>query len=516
MPAEFLSGEEMTDRTQLSRREFLVSTSAVLASGPVVTGASRSNPRSDAAHELSAAEAIDRMRRGELSAERYAEALLARCAAGQALNAFITLEPDSVLRDARFADQRRARGEALGPLHGLPIPIKDIFNTHDYPTTAGTPALRHFRPAADAPLVAQLRTAGAIVLGKANLHELSYGWSSNNHAFGAVHNPYDPTRVPGGSSGGTAAAVAARMAPIGIAADTEGSIRVPAAMCGLFGFRPTTGRYPTTAAVPITALFDQVGPVARTMRDVVLFDDVIAGPQAPVRVPELHGVRLAVCREHFFGGLDPEVARVTEAALTRLSSAGVTIVEAPLPDLDELIAGATDQIQEHDIRLALTDYLQRYQTGVSFEELVAQASDDIRQAFAVYVLPGAPKFTTDSDYQYAVRVLLPRMRDLFRGAFERTGASAFVFPATLVTAPRIGEAMLNIGGRSVSFDEAMSRNIASGSSAGLPGLVIPAGLASNGLPVALELDGPAGSDRNLLGVGSAIEQLLGSVPGPKA
>jgi len=506
----------MKDRTVLSRREFLASTSAILASSPALAGGPQASAKSDALHELSAAEAIDRMRRGELSAERFAQALLARCASGQALNAFITLEPDRVLSDARAADQRRARGEPLGPLHGLPIPIKDILNTRDYPTTAGTPALRHFRPAEDAPLVAQLRAAGAIILGKANLHELSYGWSSNNHAFGAVHNPYDPTRVPGGSSGGSAAAVAARMAPLAIAADTEGSIRVPAALCGLYGFRPTTGRYSTLGAVPITAQFDQVGPVARSMRDVVLFDSVIARDPASVQVPDLHGVRLAVCRAFFFGGLDPEVARLTDAALARLASAGVTIVEAELPGLDELVASVTDQVQEHDIRPGLIDYLQRYQTGVTFDQLVAQASDDIREAFSVYVLPGAPKFTTDAVYQRAVSVLLPQMRTLFRDAFARTRASAFVFPTTLVTAPRIGATMLSVGGRSVSFDEAMSRNIAPGSTVGLPGLVMPVGIASDGLPVALEFDGPMASDRSLLGLGVALENLLGPVPGPKA
>jgi Asp-tRNA(Asn)/Glu-tRNA(Gln) amidotransferase A subunit family amidase len=507
----------MADRTTLSRRDFLASTSAILATSPAVAGARPATGGFGPADELSAVEAIERMRRGEMSAESYAQALLARCAAGQALNAFITLEPEEVLRNARAADQRRARGAPLGPLHGLPIPIKDIFNTRDYPTTAGTPALRHFRPAEDAPLVAQLRAAGAIVLGKTNLHELSYGWTSNNHAFGAVHNPYDPTRVPGGSSGGTAAAVAARMAPIGIAADTEGSIRVPAAVCGLVGFRPTTGRYVTAGAVPITALFDQVGPVARTMRDVVLFDAVVARDPAPIHAPDLHNLRLAVCREYFFDGLDPEVARVTDAALARLVSAGVTIVETDLPGLGDLIAGVTDQVQEHDIRLALTAYLQRYNTGVTFDQLVAQASADIRRAFAEYVLPGAPKFTTESQYQNAVQVLLPRMRTLFGKAFERTGASAFVFPATMVTAPRIGdEQMLKIGDRSVPFDVAMSRNIAPGSTVGLPGLVIPAGLARDGLPVALEFDGPAGADRVLLGTGLAIERLLGPVPGPSA
>ena len=470
----------------------------------------------DALIELSASEAIERMARGELSAERYAEALLARCKAGEALNAFISLEPEHVLRDARAADVLRSSGRPLGPLHGLPIPIKDIFNTRDYRTTAGTPALRQFRPADDAAIVAQLRSAGAIVLGKTNLHELSYSWSSNNHAFGAVHNPYDPTRIPGGSSGGSAAAVAARMAPLAIAADTQGSIRVPAALCGLVGFRPTTGRYPTAGAVPITPVFDQVGPVTRSVRDIVLFDSVITRDATPLVVPKPEAIRLAVCRDYFFEGLAPEVKRLTALALRRLSSAGIQIVEVKLPNLRELIDKISDPVQEHDVRRALTDYLKQNNTGVTFDELVAHASDDIRETFMQYVLPGAPKATSDQAYDQAMNVLRPQMRALFQDAFERTGAAAFVFPATMTTAPRIGDDTVSTAnGQTVSFDEAMSRNISPGSTIDLPGLVIPVGIAADGLPVALEIDGPTRSDRSLLGVGSVIERLLGPEPGPR-
>ena len=193
---------------------------------------------------LSAGEAVARMSRGEVTVEHYASVLLERCRHASALNAFITLEPDQVLEAARACDRHRQKGGKTGPLFGLPIPVKDSVNTRDYPTTAGTPALRHFRPAEDAPVVKALKGGGAIVLGKTNLHELSFGYTCNNLAFGAVHNPYDPRRIPGGSSGGTAVAIAAHMAPLGVAEDTEGSIRVPAALCGISGFRPTTGRYP--------------------------------------------------------------------------------------------------------------------------------------------------------------------------------------------------------------------------------------------------------------------------------
>jgi len=147
--------------------------------------------------EMTAGHAVHAMTAGAFTAEAYAQALLARCEAGKALNAFITLEPEHVLEAARAADKRRAAGEPLGPLHGVPIPIKDSVNTAGITTTAGAKALRGFKPAKDAPAVARLKAAGALILGKTNLHELSFGWTSNNLAFGAVHNPYDPTRIPG-------------------------------------------------------------------------------------------------------------------------------------------------------------------------------------------------------------------------------------------------------------------------------------------------------------------------------
>ena len=504
----------MLDRNIFSRRDFLVG-AASLISGATGGCAAGTQPGHEALTELSAAEAVARMRRGDLRAEDYAKALLERCMAAKSLNAFITLEPEQVLRDARAADKLRARRGALGPLHGLPIPVKDCVNTRDYPTTAGTEALRHFRPAADAPLITQLRGAGAILLGKTNLHELSYGWTSNNHAFGAVHNPYDPTRIPGGSSGGTAAAVAGHMAPLGIAADTEGSIRVPAALCGLVGFRPTTGRYSTVGVAPITAVFDQVGPLARAVHDIVLFDSVVAADRAALSIPPPPDIRLATCRRYFFEDVDPELARITNAALERLQAAGVTIIDTELPGLGELIGSVTDQVQYHDTRPTLTRYLAQYETGVTFDQLVAQASPDIRATFAQYVLPGGTDVVSDATYQQAVDVYLPKLRALFREAFARTGAAAFVFPTTLAPAPRIGEeTTLSVGGRNISFDQAMSRNIAPGSTAGLPGLVLPVGLTASGLPVALEFDGPAATDRSLLGIGLALEHLLGKEPPP--
>src|ERR1700677_1021465 len=465
--------------------------------------------------DLTAVEAVGRMSRGELTCERYARALLERCQAARALNAFITLDPARVLEDARARDLERRAGARPGPLFGLPIPVKDSVNTRDYPTTGGTPALKNFRPKDDAPVVAALRSAGAIVLGKTNLHELSYGWTSNNLAFGAVHNPYDSTRIPGGSSGGTAAAIAAHMAPLGVAEDTEGSIRVPAALCGVMGFRPTTRRYSTLGAIPACSLFDQTGPEARSVADIALFDRVAAGDMREIQALPLKGVRFAIWRGYWFEGLDPEVERITREALAKLRAAGARIIEAAVPGLRELLDHTADLIVDHDVRLELAHYLAVNGAKLSFDELVARASPDIPAIFAHEVMPGSPGFVSEAAYDTAVKVYLPRLRRTFKNYFAQTGAAAILFPTTLVTAPRIGdEGELNVGHRTMSFDVAIGRNIAPGSRTGLPGLVMPTGIAANGLPVSMEFDGPAGTDRTLLGLGLSLERVLGHVPPP--
>jgi mandelamide amidase len=464
--------------------------------------------------EMSAVDAIAAMQRGSITAERYASALLEQCEHWKSLNAFITLDRERVLSAARAADQRRKSGRKLGPLHGLPIPIKDSVNTHDLRTTAGTPALREFQPKEDAPIMRILRDAGAIVLGKTNLHELSMGWTSNNHAFGAVHNPYDQARIPGGSSGGTAAAVAARMAPLGVAEDTEGSIRVPAALCGIVGFRPTTSRYPSAGVAPISTLFDQVGPHARAVGDLALFDAVATGNFSAIRTTPLKGVKLGVARGYWFAGLDAEVERITNAALRKLQDAGVELVEREVEDLADLIESTTWPVEAHDVLHSLPQYLRDSGATVTFDQVIALASPDVQALFALF-RPGSRGFMTEEVYRAACDTYLPRLRRNFRAYFARTGVTAIVFPVTMAPATIIGEDEVTIGNEKVSFLTAISRNIAPGSTAGLPGLVLPAGLTKSGLPVSLEFDGPTGTDRELLALGLSVEGVLGHLPPPK-
>jgi Asp-tRNA(Asn)/Glu-tRNA(Gln) amidotransferase A subunit family amidase len=509
----------VSEPPDISRRTFVLGTTATVAmsaAGARTESDSVKAPTDADLCNLSAVEAVAHMSKGALTSERYAQALLARCQSAHALNAFITLDPARVLEAARARDHERQGGAKPGPLFGLPIPVKDSVNTKDYPTTGGTPALRHFRPSQDAPVVAALRGAGALVLGKTNLHELSYGWTSNNLAFGPVRNPYDQSRIPGGSSGGTAAAIAARLAPLGIAEDTEGSIRVPAALCGIAGFRPTTGRYSTRGCVPISPLFDQVGPHARSVADLALFDSVVADDWQRLQAAPLKGLRLGIVRDYWFTDLDPEVERQTELALARLKEAGALIVETQLPGLASLIDLTTDAVQNHDVRIALPAYLKEYGAGVDFDTLVAQASPDIQRVFRSDVLPGGANFVTEPKYAAARDQYLPALRRLYQDYFARTGVAAMVFPTTLVPAPRIGEeTTVDVGGRPLPFDTAVARNIAPGSTAGVPGLVLPVGLTRAGLPVSIEFDAPAGADRALLALGLSAERALGTLPAPR-
>ncbi len=499
-----------------TRREFLAY-SVALASGVTAcgqadnnTGTTMTKPLTD----LTATEAVAAMRRGELSATKYATALIARCEETRNLNAFISFEPDKVLEAAGVADELRASGADLGPLHGLPIPVKDSVNTKDYPTTGGTPALASFRPAEDAELVKRLVAAGAIVLGKTNIHELSFGWTSNNQAFGAVRNPYGTDRIPGGSSGGTAAAIAAHMAPIGIAEDTQGSVRVPAALCGVYGYRPTQNRYPNGGVVPITPLFDQVGPHARSMADIALFDHVITGEPIVDTPVSLDGLRLGVAREYYFASLDTEVEHISEEALRKLKDAGATMIEADVPDLAKLISLTTAHVQGYHVKPMLDRYLQEFGAGITIEELLEQASPDLQEAMRLYT-PGGEMGPTEADFIAARDIHLPALRETMQTYFDANNLDAMIFPATQIVAPPIGQDdEVQLNGKTVPFEAVISRNISPGSTSGITGLVVPAALNSNGLPVSLEIDGPAGSDRKLLGIGLAIEQVLGHIPAP--
>ncbi|MBC7634875.1 MAG: hypothetical protein H7251_04660, partial [Acetobacteraceae bacterium] len=342
----------------------------------------------------------------------------------------------------------------------------------------------------------------------------SFGWTSSNLEFGAVRNPYDPSRIPGGSSGGTAAAVAARMAPLGVAEDTQGSIRVPAALCGITGFRPTTGRYPTDGTAPITALFDQIGPHARCVADLALFDAVVSGEVAPIEPATLSGLRIGIDRGFFFAGIAAEVAALVDAVLALLAAAGAVIVEVPVPGLDGVVPLAM-AIQVHDVVPALERYLADSGAPIDFETMFAGVSADVADVFVQVALRGAPAAIAEDVYAAARDQARPALQRAMAAWFADHRIDAMLLPATMVPATLVGDqGNVDIGGASVPFATAIARNITPGSTLGLPGLVLPCGLTAGGLPVAIELDGPAGGDRPVMAIGMAVEALLRQLPAP--
>ena len=353
------------------------------------------------------------------------------------------------------------------------------------------------------------------MLGKTNIHELSFGWTSSNLEFGAVRNPYDQSRIPGGSSGGTAAAVAARMAPLGVAEDTQGSIRVPAALCGIAGFRPTTGRYPTDGTAPITPLFDQIGSHARCVADLALFDAVVSGEAEPIEPASLAGLRIGIDRDFFFAGVDAEVAALTEAALARLADAGAVIVEATVPGLDQVVAVAM-AIQVYDVVPSLERYLLDSGAPVDFETMFAGVSVDVAAVFT----PGRAARRTVGNHRECL-CRCPRRIAAGAAADDRVPGSPTIGSTPCCCRRQwcrqrrwADEGNVDIDGKAVPFATAIARNITPGSTLGLPGLVLPCGLTTGGLPVAIELDGSAGSDRRLLAIGMAVETVLAPLPAP--
>jgi mandelamide amidase len=441
------------------------------------------------------------------SASLVADAL-ARADQFAALNAFITLDAEGAAQKAEKLDRMRTGGVVRGPLHGVPIVVKDNIHVAGMPNTAGTPGLKNFVPVESNEVVLRLEAAGAVIIGKTNLHELAFGIASDNAGFGSVRNPYDDSLIPGGSSGGTAVAISAGIVPAGLGTDTGGSVRIPPSLTGIVGFRPSMGRYPSSAVTPISVTRDTVGLLSRTVGDLIVLDDVIVADQAPVNDIAPGEIRLGVPRGYFYQNIDSEAAVVIEATLARLADANVQLIEMDIPDIEGLMASSAFPIAFYEVLRDLTAYLAEFNTGVSFAELTAAAaSPDVKGVLGL--VSGEDK-TSEEVYAAAMQAR-EQLRKNFREYFAGQQLDAIIFPTTILPARPIEGSMetVELNGEQVPTLPSYIHNTDPASIAALPGISLPVGLTASGLPVGMEIDGPEQSDRRLLAVAKVLEGIIG-------
>ena len=469
--------------------------------------------RLNALTDLSARTAAEDMARGEFSVTDYVEALLRRVDSITTYGGLLHCDPQALRRAAAALDAAARPTPGSQPLYGVPLAYKDNIDVADMPTSAGSPWMADHVPRLSSSVARRLTDAGALVLGKANLHEWSQGVTGNNHGFGPSRNPFDPSRITGGSSGGNAVVLGLRATPAAIGTDTGGSVRVPAALCGLVGFRPTIGRWPADGLVPISPSFDTAGVMARSVDDCILINSVVTGGPLRLAATPLHGRRLGLPSTYFWESLDPPVAEAAEACLMRLREAGVVLVPCALPDVGALFQQGAMSITLFEILPALADYFARHERPFDARHLTdAIASPDVRPLFERLFGPTA---ITPEAYDHALHVLRPRLQQIYHDCFEYHGVDALLFPTTPLTAARIGEdeQVLLCGQRVPAFSTYI-RNTGPAGMAGLPALSLPMGLTRDGLPAGLELTGPAGSDSALLALALGIEAALPAAPCP--
>ncbi len=471
-------------------------------------------------HELSAHQAADLLAAGQVSAVELTQAVLERIAqVDGGVRAYLHVMADAALAQATKADERRRRGDSSSPFLGVPVAVKDVICVAGAPTTCGSRMLENFVPPYDATVVSRLRAAGMVIVGKTNTDEFAMGSSTENSAYFPTHNPWDLQRVPGGSSGGSAAAVAAGMAPLALGSDTGGSVRQPAALCGVVGIKPSYGRVSRYGLVAYASSLDQIGTLGRTVSDAAVLLSLIAGhdprdsTSMPTPVPDykaalradLKGVRIGVPVEYWEAGLQPGVKEAVQTAISTLADLGAEVHEVNLPHTDYalptyyLIAPA-----ECSANLARYD-------GVRYG-LSAPDASDIWEAYRLARERGfgaevkrrimLGTFALSAGYYDAYYLKAQKVRTLIRQDFDHAfeQVDVIVGPTSPTTAFKIGERADDPLQMYLSDVYTLACNLA-----GICGISIPCGF-SEGLPVGLQIQGPAFGEEQIIRVAYAYEQ----------
>jgi aspartyl-tRNA(Asn)/glutamyl-tRNA(Gln) amidotransferase subunit A len=454
---------------------------------------------------LTAAELGILFRTRELSPVEVVQSLLARIAAlNPCLEAYVTVTADLALAQAQRAEREIAQGIDRGALQGVPYSVKDLFATYGIRTTAGSKILADWIPDEDAAVVARLNQAGAVLLGKVNTHEFPFGVTTRS-VHGQTKNPWDLSRIPGGSSGGSAAAVAAGLGPISLGTDTAGSIRIPAALCGVVGLKPTHGRISCYGVVGQSFSVDHIGPITRTVRDAAIVLQAIAGHDSRdpwssrQPVPDfnaklgasIRGIRMGVPRELFNLPLEPSVEKAFMAAKLALTEQGAIVKEISIPSLtyainvSTVIVGAETVVRhEHWLRTRTSDY-----------------GDDVRQLLEQAWQSVGP------DY---IRALTQRQQ--IRCELEETlteRVDVLLTPAVPIVAPKIGQQAVYLDDKEIDLLLALIHFVCPFSLVGFPSLTIPAGFDDQGLPISIQVVGRPFDEATVLQVGYSFEKYTG-------
>jgi aspartyl-tRNA(Asn)/glutamyl-tRNA(Gln) amidotransferase subunit A len=447
----------------------------------------------------------------EVSPVEVTDAYLARIErVDPKIRSYITVTADLARKSAKKAEQEIAGGKWRGPFHGVPIGLKDLICTKGILTTGGSKILADFKPAYDATVWARLKRTGAVLLGKLNLHEFAYGITSSNPHWGTVRNPYGLDRIPGGSSGGSAAAIVAGLAAATIGTDTGGSIRIPAALCGCVGLKPTWSRVSRYGVVPLASTLDHVGPITRTVRDAALMLNEIAGvdrndsTSSRERVPDYTavldagaaGMRIGVIRE-LTDGLSPDVERSFRAALDQFRALGAAVDEVSIPSIAAggIVAGTityAEALEYHEAWM-----LKRPQ----------DYGDDVRR------LLEAGMMVTAASYVRAQRARARMVADANAALAER---DVLIAPGSAIAAPKIGTSGLFRTEEGPDVLANILRFTQSFDATGQPALALPTGLSSEGLPLSMQIIGRPFDEVRVLQAAAAYERARGTLLSPPA
>ncbi len=438
-----------------------------------------------------------------ISALEHLDSLAPAIARASELGAILPVNLDAPAQ-AAASDERQAIGKA-GLLEGLMISVKDNVAVNGAPTSGATPSLVKYQ-LDEGQAISRLRAAGAIFTGKTNLHELAFVITGSNSFTGPVRNPYDSSRLSGGSSSGAAVAVALGACMVAIGTDTGGSCRVPAAHCGVVGFRPTLGRYPNDGYLTLAPSRDTLGLIARTVADIAVVDAVVTDDNTPHSAVELGSVKFGIVRVN---PIDPEVAAAFETALAAIRTSGAQCLEI---DLSEALAaddacGFIIALYETARSVAALSQSACSMNLADFAQTIV--SPDVRDLIAGQAGPDA---IPDAIYRDAIDTALPRLRAAFESAMA--DVDVLIYPTTPLTAPLVDhDELLDVGGVAIPAFPAYSLMTRPDSMAGLPSISLSAGLAG-GLPTGVQLVGKPGSDRSLLAIAAAVERMLPPRPLP--